>query len=220
MGLARCQGADRARREGTADVELSRRRPESCFVPEAARAGRGGAMYDYDLLVIGSGPSGRRAAIQAAKLGRSVLVVERGPSRRRRLGPHRHDSLEDPARDGAQPVGLARTRLLRTRLSGQAGHRSRRLDDAHDEDARPRGRGARTSVPPQRGTHHAGPRSFHGSASRGHRRRQRRDARRDGRQRAHRVRHAAVPAFPRALRRRQRPSTATRFSTSRSCRAA
>lgn len=30
----------------------------------------------YDMIVIGSGPSGRRAAIQAAKLGRSVLVVE------------------------------------------------------------------------------------------------------------------------------------------------
>ena len=30
----------------------------------------------YDLIVIGSGPSGRRAAIQAAKLGQSVLVVE------------------------------------------------------------------------------------------------------------------------------------------------
>jgi len=30
----------------------------------------------YDFIVIGSGPSGRRAAIQAAKLGKSVLVVE------------------------------------------------------------------------------------------------------------------------------------------------
>jgi len=30
----------------------------------------------YDLIVIGSGPAGRRAAIQAAKLGHSVLVVE------------------------------------------------------------------------------------------------------------------------------------------------
>ena len=30
----------------------------------------------YDFIVIGSGPSGRRAAIQAAKLGQSVLVVE------------------------------------------------------------------------------------------------------------------------------------------------
>ena len=36
----------------------------------------------HDLVVLGSGPSGRRAAVQAAKLGRSVLVVERG----RRVG--------------------------------------------------------------------------------------------------------------------------------------
>ncbi len=35
-------------------------------------------MEHYDFIVIGSGPSGRRAAIQAAKLGRNVLVVERG----------------------------------------------------------------------------------------------------------------------------------------------
>ncbi len=33
-------------------------------------------MDIYDLVVIGSGPAGRRAAVQAAKLGRSVLVVE------------------------------------------------------------------------------------------------------------------------------------------------
>ncbi|MBB2168705.1 Si-specific NAD(P)(+) transhydrogenase [Gluconacetobacter aggeris] len=33
--------------------------------------------YDYDLIVIGSGPSGRRAAVQASKFGRSVLVIER-----------------------------------------------------------------------------------------------------------------------------------------------
>jgi len=33
-------------------------------------------MDVYDLAVIGSGPAGRRAAVQAAKLGRSVLVVE------------------------------------------------------------------------------------------------------------------------------------------------
>ena len=39
-------------------------------------------MHDYDMVVIGSGPSGRRAAIQAAKLGKSVLVVEKG----RRVG--------------------------------------------------------------------------------------------------------------------------------------
>ena len=39
-------------------------------------------MESYDLIVIGSGPAGRRAAVQAAKLGRQVLVVEG----RRRVG--------------------------------------------------------------------------------------------------------------------------------------
>ncbi|MBS0360549.1 MAG: Si-specific NAD(P)(+) transhydrogenase [Proteobacteria bacterium] len=42
-------------------------------------------MHDtnhYDLIVIGSGPAGRRGAIQAAKLNKRVLVVERG----RRVG--------------------------------------------------------------------------------------------------------------------------------------
>ena len=33
-------------------------------------------MDTFDLIVIGSGPAGRRAAIQAAKLGKAVLVVE------------------------------------------------------------------------------------------------------------------------------------------------
>src|SRR3954451_20335425 len=32
---------------------------------------------EVDLLVIGSGPSGQKAAIQAAKLGKRVAVVER-----------------------------------------------------------------------------------------------------------------------------------------------
>ncbi|MBT2188984.1 Si-specific NAD(P)(+) transhydrogenase [Sphingobium nicotianae] len=39
-------------------------------------------MDAYDLVVIGSGPAGKRAAVQAAKLGKSVLVVEG----RRRVG--------------------------------------------------------------------------------------------------------------------------------------
>lgn len=33
--------------------------------------------FDYDLIVIGSGPSGRRAAVQASKFGRSVLIIDR-----------------------------------------------------------------------------------------------------------------------------------------------
>lgn len=39
-------------------------------------------MDTFDVIVIGSGPAGRRAAIQAAKFGLDVLVVERG----RRVG--------------------------------------------------------------------------------------------------------------------------------------
>jgi NAD(P) transhydrogenase len=35
------------------------------------------ADYDYDLLVIGSGPGGQKAAIAAAKLGRRAAVIER-----------------------------------------------------------------------------------------------------------------------------------------------
>ncbi|GEL20670.1 Si-specific NAD(P)(+) transhydrogenase [Pseudonocardia asaccharolytica] len=34
-------------------------------------------MYDYDLLVIGSGPGGQKAAIAAAKLGKRVSIAER-----------------------------------------------------------------------------------------------------------------------------------------------
>jgi NAD(P) transhydrogenase len=40
------------------------------------------AMRHYDLIVIGSGPGGRRAAIQGAKFGKNVLVLEKG----RRVG--------------------------------------------------------------------------------------------------------------------------------------
>ncbi len=35
-------------------------------------------VYDYDLMVIGSGPGGQKAAIAAAKLGRRVAVADRG----------------------------------------------------------------------------------------------------------------------------------------------
>src|SRR5262247_3933797 len=34
-------------------------------------------VHDYDLACIGSGPAGQRAAVQAAKLGRRVAVLEK-----------------------------------------------------------------------------------------------------------------------------------------------
>jgi NAD(P) transhydrogenase len=36
-------------------------------------------VHDYDLLAIGSGPAGQKAAIAAAKLGRKAAIVERAP---------------------------------------------------------------------------------------------------------------------------------------------
>ncbi|TXH24002.1 MAG: FAD-dependent oxidoreductase, partial [Mycobacterium sp.] len=37
-----------------------------------------GSTQEFDLVVIGSGPGGQKAAIAAAKLGKSVAVIERG----------------------------------------------------------------------------------------------------------------------------------------------
>ena len=37
-----------------------------------------GIGYDFDLVCIGSGPAGQRAAVQAAKLGKRVAVIEKG----------------------------------------------------------------------------------------------------------------------------------------------
>jgi NAD(P) transhydrogenase len=35
------------------------------------------AVYDVDVVVLGSGPGGQKAAIAAAKLGRRVAIIER-----------------------------------------------------------------------------------------------------------------------------------------------
>lgn len=35
------------------------------------------AKYDYDLIVIGTGPSGQKAAIQAAKIGKKVAIIDK-----------------------------------------------------------------------------------------------------------------------------------------------
>ena len=73
-------------------------------------------MYDYDMLVIVSGPSGRRAAIQFAKLNRTVLVkrpaggsAHRPAQSRRDRGrpsrPHRGRSADAEDQPAAYAAG-------------------------------------------------------------------------------------------------------------------
>ena len=75
--------------------------------------------YDYELLSIGCGPAGQRAAIQTAKLGRRVAVVETAESRRRRLYEHGHRPVEDAARGRARPDRAAAEGHVRRRLPRQ-----------------------------------------------------------------------------------------------------
>lgn len=37
------------------------------------------SAYDFDMVIIGSGPGGQKAAIQASKLGKSVLIIDSNP---------------------------------------------------------------------------------------------------------------------------------------------
>ena len=46
--------------------------------------------YEYDLVVIGSGPAGEKGAAQAAYFGKKVALVDRRPARRRGGHQHRH----------------------------------------------------------------------------------------------------------------------------------
>jgi cation diffusion facilitator CzcD-associated flavoprotein CzcO len=61
------------------------------------------SMQNYDLVVIGSGPGGQKAAIAAAKLGKTVAVIERDLMLGGVWHQHRHDPVEDSARGGAVP---------------------------------------------------------------------------------------------------------------------
>jgi NAD(P) transhydrogenase len=36
-------------------------------------------MQSYDMLVVGSGPAGQKAAVQAAKLSKRVAIIEKAP---------------------------------------------------------------------------------------------------------------------------------------------
>src|SRR6516164_1198295 len=56
---------------------MARSRPENRAARPIVERGMSGETFDYDLLVIGSGPAGQRAAIQGAKLDKKVAIVER-----------------------------------------------------------------------------------------------------------------------------------------------
>ena len=91
----------------------------------------------YDLIVIGSGPAGQKAAIAAAKQNRRVAIIERERELLgRRLPPHRHDPLEDDPRSDPAPHRLPPPRRLRRALPPQA----------RNHDGRPAPQDDRTSA--------------------------------------------------------------------------
>jgi NAD(P) transhydrogenase len=88
--------------------------------------------YDYDLLVIGSGPAGQKAAIQAAKLRRRVALVERA----RTLGGVSVNSGTIPSKTIREAI-LYLTGLNQRQIYGQ-GYRLR--DQISVDDLRTRTR--------------------------------------------------------------------------------
>ncbi|HEV2106494.1 MAG TPA: Si-specific NAD(P)(+) transhydrogenase [Candidatus Eisenbacteria bacterium] len=84
-------------------------------------------MESYDLVVIGSGPGGQRAAVQAAKLGRRVAVIER----RREVG------------GVCINTGTIPSKTLREAVLDLSGQRQRRL---YGEDFAPRRRATAADV--------------------------------------------------------------------------
>lgn len=81
-------------------------------------------MPDYDLVVIGSGPAGRRAAVQAAKLRKSVLVIERG----RRVGGVCVHTGTIPSKTLREAV-LSLTGWRDRAFAGRAARRTIAIDD-------------------------------------------------------------------------------------------
>ena len=68
--------------------------------------------YEYDLVVIGSGPAGQRASIQAAKLDKKVAVLERLSMLGRRGRQYGHRQ-QDHAGGSAAPHRISGTENIR-----------------------------------------------------------------------------------------------------------
>ena len=57
------------------------------------------AVYDYDVIVIGSGPAGEGAAINAAKRGRRVAVVEEQASTKETAEEQNETDVEETSEE-------------------------------------------------------------------------------------------------------------------------
>ena len=75
-------------------------------------------MDKYDFVVIGSGPAGQRAAIQAAKLGRTMLLTEKYFRISRRVCIPAPFPAKLCTKQSYTSVWLAPAGVLRTQLSG------------------------------------------------------------------------------------------------------
>jgi succinate dehydrogenase/fumarate reductase flavoprotein subunit len=60
-------------------------------------------MKEYDVVVVGSGPAGHYAAIQAAKLGKKVAIVEKRQVLGWCLPQHGNHTQQDAARSRDLP---------------------------------------------------------------------------------------------------------------------
>ena len=101
--------------------------------------------YDYDLVCIGSGPAGQRGAVQAAKLGKRVALVER----RQGLGGMCLETGTIPSKTFREAV---------VRLTALA-------EDAADRDAAPESGGAARHSPAGQSPPHSAARARWGGAS-------------------------------------------------------
>ena len=121
---------------------------------DAARGSKGGRVvtldhvYDFDVLVIGSGPGGQKAAIAAAKLERRVAIIERKDM----IGGVCLNTGTIPSKTLREAIlyltGLDQREMYGQSLPGQGRDHHRRPGRPHQPRGRPRdGRGAQPAVP-------------------------------------------------------------------------
>ena len=80
--------------------------------------------FDYDLLVVGSGPGGQEAAIAAAKLGKRVAVIERKPyvgGASLQTGTIPSKALREAAYVTSRTASLGMRRTIQTRVAREPG---------------------------------------------------------------------------------------------------